>query len=300
MPMLIETEKTLMTSTSKTYQVTGINLKATPFGEADRLVTILTPQHGLLRVVAPGARKPRSSLGGRSGIFVVNQLLLARGKSMDRITQAETLHTYRTLALDLSKLAISQYWAEIVLAQAMSDHPQSDLYEVLNVHLRRLDALTDGDALGHLCPLGGIAPQVHNCWATSESIVPNLGDPHWRIGFNIDRGGTVRIGQAVESIGGLYYLNAIETHLFQQLSAGELDPNGVEPADLAVAWLRIEGILRRYIKHHLGCSIRSADLEAKAVHPTRSLGRCYSITSIIFIYLAIYCHLLVECDYQKI
>jgi DNA repair protein RecO (recombination protein O) len=265
--MLTKTEKTLMTSTSKTYQVTGINLKATPFGEADRLVTILTPQHGLLRVVAPGARKPRSSLGGRSGIFVVNQLLLARGKSMDRITQAETLHTYRTLALDLSKLAISQYWAEIVLAQAMSDHPQSDLYEVLNVHLRRLDALKDGDALGHLCQgifhllaLGGIAPQVYNCWATSEPIVPNLGDPHWRIGFNIDRGGTVRIGQAVESTGGLYYLNAIETHLFQQLSAGELAPNEVEPADLAAAWLRIEGILRRYIKHHLGCHIRSAAL----------------------------------------
>ena len=260
-----------MSSTSKTYQVTGINLKATPFGEADRLVTILTPQHGLLRVVAPGARKPKSSLGGRSGIFVVNQLLLARGKSIDRITQAETLHTYRTLALDLSKLAISQYWAEIVLAQAISDHPQSDLYEVLNVHLRRLDALPNednhGDALGHLCQgifhllaLGGIAPQVHNCWATSEPIVPNLGDPHWRIGFNIDRGGTVRIGQAVESIGGLYYLNAIETHLFQQLSASELDPTGVEAADLATAWLRIEGILRRYIKHYLGCNIRSAAL----------------------------------------
>jgi DNA repair protein RecO (recombination protein O) len=267
MLMLTGKEKTLMTSTSKTYQVTGINLKATPFGEADRLVTILTPQHGLLRVVAPGARKPKSSLGGRSGIFVVNQLLLARGKSMDRITQAETLHTYRTLALDLSKLAISQYWAEIVLAQAMSDHPQSDLYEVFNVHLRRLDALTDGDALGHLCQgifhllaLGGIAPQVHNCWATSQPIVPVLGDPHWRIGFNIDRGGTVRIDQAVESTGGLYYLNAIETHLFQQLSAGELDPAGLLPADLAQAWLRIEGILRRYIKHHLGCNIRSAAL----------------------------------------
>jgi DNA repair protein RecO (recombination protein O) len=77
--------------TNKTYQVTGINLKASPFGEADRLVTILTPEYGLLRVVAPGARKPKSSLGGRSGIFVINQLLLARGKSMDRITQAETL-----------------------------------------------------------------------------------------------------------------------------------------------------------------------------------------------------------------
>jgi DNA repair protein RecO (recombination protein O) len=252
---------------NKTYQVTGINLKATPLGEADRLVTILTPEHGILRVIAPGARKPRSSLGGRSGIFVVNQLMLARGKSMDRITQAETVHTYRTLALDLSKLAISQYWAEIVLAQAMSDHPQSDLYEVLNVHLRRLDALTAGDALGHLCQgifhllaLGGIAPQVHHCWATSEPIQPVLGDPHWRIGFNIDRGGTVRVGQAEDSSGGLYYLNATEAYLFQQLSAGELHPTNLPPVEMAAAWLKIEAILRRYIKHHLGSNIRSAAL----------------------------------------
>jgi DNA repair protein RecO (recombination protein O) len=254
-----------MLMTNKTYQVTGINLKASPLGEADRLITILTPEYGLLRVVAPGARKPKSSLGGRSGIFVINQLMLARGKSMDRITQAETLHTYRTLALDLSKLAISQYWAEIVLAQAMSEHPQSDLYEVLNIHLRRLDALTGSDAWGHLCQgifhllaLGGIAPQVHNCWASGEPIVPKLDDPHWRVGFNIDRGGTVRIGQADDSIGGLYYLNALETCLFQQLSASELPtlPHG----DLTMAWLKIEGIFRKYIKHHLGSNIRSAAL----------------------------------------
>jgi DNA repair protein RecO (recombination protein O) len=51
---------------SRTYQTTGINLKSSPIGEADRLVTILTSDYGLIRVIAPGARKPKSSLGGRS------------------------------------------------------------------------------------------------------------------------------------------------------------------------------------------------------------------------------------------
>ena len=68
---------------SRTYKVTGINLKGMPLGEADRLLTILTQELGLIRVVAPGARKQNSKLGGRSGLFVVNELLIAKGRSLD-------------------------------------------------------------------------------------------------------------------------------------------------------------------------------------------------------------------------
>ena len=68
---------------SRTYKATGINLKATAFGESDRIVTILTREFGLIRATAPGARKHLSSLGGRSGMFVVNQLLIAKGRSID-------------------------------------------------------------------------------------------------------------------------------------------------------------------------------------------------------------------------
>jgi DNA repair protein RecO (recombination protein O) len=75
----------------KTYQATGIILKGMPLGEADRLVTILTSEFGLIRGVAPGARKPKSSLRGRCELFVVNQFSLAKGRSLDKITQAETL-----------------------------------------------------------------------------------------------------------------------------------------------------------------------------------------------------------------
>ena len=75
---------------SRTYKATGINLKAMPMGEADRLVTVLTKEQGVIRAIAPSARKHKSRLGGRSGLFVVNELLLTRGKSLDKILQAET------------------------------------------------------------------------------------------------------------------------------------------------------------------------------------------------------------------
>src|SRR5512147_915068 len=99
-----------------------------PFGEADRLLTILTREHGLIQAIAMGARKHSSSLAGRSGLFVVNDLLIVKGRSLDKVTQAETLESYPKLGKDLQKLTVSQYLAELCLCQALSDQPQEELF----------------------------------------------------------------------------------------------------------------------------------------------------------------------------
>ncbi|MBD2335927.1 DNA repair protein RecO [Calothrix sp. FACHB-156] len=185
---------------SKTYQVTGINLKAQALGESDRIVTILTKEFGLIRAVAPGARKHNSSLGGRSGMFVVNELLIAKGRSLDKITQAQTVKTYPGLTKDLGKLAASQYLAEIVLSQALSEQPQEELYELLNEHLNRLEAVSNNEAsilahlshgVFHLLALAGLTPQVQVCCLTQRPLIPNFTSPQWQVGFSISAGGTV-------------------------------------------------------------------------------------------------------------
>ncbi|NEQ22328.1 MAG: DNA repair protein RecO [Microcoleus sp. SIO2G3] len=193
---------------SRTYKATGINLKSMPLGEADRLVTVLTPEFGLIRVVAPGARKQNSKLGGRSGLFVVNELLVAKGRSLDKITQAETIESYPGLSKDLSKLAASQYLAELVLCYALSEQPQEELYTLLNEHLRRLEYLPKpsteklktasvlahlSHGVFHLLALAGVVPQVQVCCVTQHALNPDLTDPNWRVGFSIDAGGAVSL-----------------------------------------------------------------------------------------------------------
>ena len=156
---------------SRTYKATGININATTFGESDRIVTIMTREIGLVRAIANGARKQLSSLGGRSGMFVVNQLLIAKGRSIDKITQAQTIKTYPGLGGDLGKLAASQYLAEIVLAQALSEYPQDELFELFNEHLSRLEKLPKNlNVLAYLVhgillffDLDGFKPQVEAC-----------------------------------------------------------------------------------------------------------------------------------------
>ncbi len=183
---------------SKTYTATGINLKSVPFGENDRLLTILTPEFGLVRAVAPGARKHKSSLRGRSGLFVVNNLLIIRGRSLDKVIQADSITSFVNLSKDLGKLTAGQYLAELALFQALSQHPQDELYELICRSLAELEAEPSSATLATLVrsiyamlAYGGLAPQVFRCCATQRAVQPDLNDSQWRVEFDTTAGGIV-------------------------------------------------------------------------------------------------------------
>ncbi|AFZ29526.1 DNA replication and repair protein RecO [Gloeocapsa sp. PCC 7428] len=194
---------------SRTYKATGINLKSMALGESDRLLTILTREFGLVRAVAPGSRKHNSSLSGRSGLFVVNELLIAKGRSLDKITQAETKESYPGLSQDLGKLAASQYLAEIALYQALSEQPQEELFSLLREHLSRLEQLPRNQprwaiaylshAVFHLLAIAGIAPQVQRCCLSGNPLQPDLSDSQWQVGFSAAAGGIVSL-EALERL----------------------------------------------------------------------------------------------------
>ncbi|MDB9344107.1 DNA repair protein RecO [Nodularia spumigena CS-586/05] len=281
---------------TKTYKATGINLKAQVLGESDRIVTILTREFGLIQAVAPGARKQNSSLGGRSGMFVVNELLIAKGRSLDRITQAQTVKTYPDLAKDLGKLAAGQYLAEIVLCQALSEQPQEELYQLLNEYLHQLELLpkTDTSAIYaqlaqgvfHFFALAGLSPQVQVCCLTQKTLRPDFTNPNWRVGFSVTAGGTVclqawenlrkdrvqpRLAPSADDRNLAYQtvvhhqdipviscrLDATELTMLQNLSQPE-----IMRMDAAknYGWLSVEKILRQYAQYHLGRPILSATL----------------------------------------
>ncbi|PPS45201.1 DNA repair protein RecO [Chroococcidiopsis sp. TS-821] len=208
---------------SRTYKATGINLKSMALGESDRLLTILTREFGLVRAVAPGSRKHNSSLSGRSGLFVVNDLLIAKGRSLDKITQAQTKESYPGLSQDLGKLAASQYLAEMALYQALSEQPQEELFSLLSEHLGRLERLPKNQprwiiaylshAVFHLLAIAGIAPQVQRCCLSGILLQPDLSNSHWQVGFSAAAGGIVSLdalerlqaqGRSFRAGGGIY------------------------------------------------------------------------------------------------
>jgi DNA repair protein RecO (recombination protein O) len=285
---------------SKTYKATGINLKAQPLGESDKIVTILTQEFGLIRAVATGARKQNSSLGGRMGMFVINELLISQGRNLSRITQAETIKTYPGLSKDLGKLAASQYLAEIVLCQALSELPQTELYELFNEHLQRLNDIPKTEikcvvanlvqGVFQLLALAGLTPQVESCCLTQRLLTPDWTNPHWQVGFSIPSGGIIcldawkslrkEIEQGKWENGEIAQSCAsnpsYETVFHQQelpiisrrlngkqlVMLQHLSETEIMKIDAASdsGWLAVEQILRQYVQYHLGQPIRSATL----------------------------------------
>lgn len=269
--------------TSRTYQTTGIVLKGMAFQEADRLVTLLSPDYGLIKAIVPGARKQKSRLRGRCELFVINEFLIAKGRSLDKITQAETLESYPGLSKDLGKLAAAQYLAELVLNLALDDQPQVELYELLNEHLRRLEKMSIAESLYgylaqavfHLLAIAGIGPQVHYCCITQEELTPNFNDPSWCVGFSFDAGGLInlRIREREKNNPNPlvlpiinHRLKATELTLLQHLNQsvlphpGKILPANILDSDFTVPWLQVEHLLRNYAQYQLGRSFRSVTL----------------------------------------
>jgi DNA repair protein RecO (recombination protein O) len=76
------------------YRDEAIVLRTHKLGEADRIITLLTRQHGRVRAVAKGVRKTTSRWGSRLEPFTHVDLQLAEGRNLDIITQADTLDAF--------------------------------------------------------------------------------------------------------------------------------------------------------------------------------------------------------------
>ena len=76
------------------YRDEAVVLRTQKLGEADRIVTLLTRRHGRVRAVAKGVRRTGSQFGSRVEPFSHVDLQLYEGRSLDTVTQAETLEPY--------------------------------------------------------------------------------------------------------------------------------------------------------------------------------------------------------------
>ncbi|MFN4887535.1 MAG: DNA repair protein RecO [Pseudanabaena sp.] len=272
----------------KEYQAIGINLKGMPLGEHDRLLTILTKECGLIKAVATGARKHRSAMAGRSGLFVVNDLQISVGRSMDRIKNAEMLQSFVGLGKTLAKLTAAQYLSELALMQALSAQPQEELFLVLVEHLNRIQDAEDKYVLAclvhgtyHLLAIAGFAPQVHSCCISQRPVIANREIPKWKAGFSIVGGGVINLEitdlpsdgnpNRDRSINGLeiignsaitnqisHYLNAPELLAIQELAQTDLTDNILKSQ--TTDWLTVERLLRAYAQYHFDRPIQSSAL----------------------------------------
>lgn len=164
-----------MPSRERTFRTEAIVLRRKDFGEADRILTLFTPELGKIRALAKGIRKPRSRKAGHLELYMRANLFLAKGRDMDIITQAETVTAYRPLREDLLRSTYGSYCVELLDKFTPDEAENKPLYELL---AHALGWLSDSSDLAlttryyelQLLGMAGYQLELFRCAVNGEKI----------------------------------------------------------------------------------------------------------------------------------
>src|SRR5437667_4274351 len=92
-------------SAMPTYQADAVVLRRLDYGEADRILTLLTREYGKLGAIAKGARRAKARTGSSLDLFGRSRMMLARGRNLDVVAQVERQGDVRHIAGDLHRTA---------------------------------------------------------------------------------------------------------------------------------------------------------------------------------------------------
>src|SRR5919112_1559720 len=119
---------------SHVYRTEAVVLRRTDYSEADRILTLYTPRFGKRRAIAKGVRKTTSRLAGHVELFTRVELLLAEGRNLDIVTQAEIVAPYRALREDLGRISYAYY--DAVLDLRLSEPTSREVEDLLRLTIR--------------------------------------------------------------------------------------------------------------------------------------------------------------------
>ena len=159
----------------KYLQSEAIVLKVFDFAEADKIFTLLTPDNGIIRVVAKGVRKPKSRMGGHIDVLSKVNTYISLGDNLSNISQVEIINNYPVLKKDLSLISIGFYLLELCEKFSVENDPNNDIYYHLSYSLDILQENSENALIVRwfeitLLMISGFLPELYNCLISGEEL----------------------------------------------------------------------------------------------------------------------------------
>jgi DNA repair protein RecO (recombination protein O) len=161
----------------RNYQTEGIIIKKIKLGEADRILTLYTPDRGKIEGVAKGIRRPKSKMAGHLELLTYSQVRLAHGRNLDTIIGSQTLDSFMPLKNDLWLTSYGLYASELVNQFTEWHIANPELFRLLLDTLQRLSKADNPEMTLryfelHLLNLVGYRPQIQECVACRTELKP--------------------------------------------------------------------------------------------------------------------------------
>ena len=229
----------------------GIVLRSFPFGEADRVVVLLSPNLGKLRTVAKGVRKTKSRFGGRLETFTHVDLVLYEGRNLDTITQVSMIEPFHRLRGDLKRLLVAATMVEVADTVAQENESIVRLFLLLHRGLKTLDQEDPHpdlitSFLLKSATIVGLGPSLQSCAGCGGT------DDLRRFSFSAG-------GALCERcrIPGAWSLRDGLTSYLAEIAAAELDALPVPDSALSG---EARGVARRFFEYHVERKLQSLSM----------------------------------------
>ena len=159
-----------------TYREEAVVLRKLDYGEADRIYTLLTRSHGKVGAIAKGVRKGTSRLAAALELFARVDVLLAAGRNLDIIAQAERLPGPRVPA-EPDRTAHAGLVVELAERVTEERHPMEGVYELTATALQEVAQEPDPRRatawfLMAALDLLGYSPQLYACASCERPLEP--------------------------------------------------------------------------------------------------------------------------------
>ena len=254
----------------RSYKTEAVVLRQMPLGEADRILTLFTPERGKLRAVAKGIRRPKSRFGGHLELLNRVSVSLAEGRNLDVLTDAQAVQSFRGLRDDLQGLSRAMYVAELVDRFSIERSPSTQVYRLLVEALTRLEQGRQQGLLLRYFEMGlldrsGYKPELHLCVECRLTLEPA---DHY---FSSAKGGVLcpecRIGS--DDVLLPISLNGMKVLRLLQREAGFAGTAGLKLSPRLLA--ELERLLQSYIRYLVEREIKSAEfvslVTSSPMHP---------------------------------
>ena len=122
------------------YSSEAIVLGRRNFGEADRILSLYTSDHGKISLIAKGTRKPTSRKRGHIEIFNLIKFQAVSGHGLDLMTEAEVIDDFNLIRKSLNKISLAYYLMEVVGKITHDGEPNKELFNLILNSLNKLKA----------------------------------------------------------------------------------------------------------------------------------------------------------------
>lgn len=147
-----------------------------PIGEADRIITVYTPYIGKLKAVARGVRKPTSKISGHLEPMTYLTMMIANGRTLDIISQVETLNSFPNLRKDLKLISKAIYMADLIDNFSSENESNPTMFQIFLETLESLQ-IGEGEILLRFFEMKllenqGYLPELYSCVSCNNTLEP--------------------------------------------------------------------------------------------------------------------------------